>query len=116
MTKTGYKILSGCLCAALICTITGASVHAENGALHAPQDTKAASAAAEERASKEETVYVIAGADGKQQSVIVSDWLKKPEQGNEPAGCLGPDGHRERQGRRDVDRERHEPDVGCAGQ
>ena len=56
MTKTGYKILSGCLCAALICTITGASVHAENGALHAPQDTKAASAAAEERASKEETV------------------------------------------------------------
>ena len=48
MTKTGYKILSGCLCAALICTITGASVHAENGALHAPQDTKAASAAAEE--------------------------------------------------------------------
>ena len=25
MTKTGYKILSGCLCAALICTITGAS-------------------------------------------------------------------------------------------
>lgn len=36
MTKTGYKILSGCLCAALICTITGASVHAENGALHAP--------------------------------------------------------------------------------
>ena len=37
MTKTGYKILSGCLCAALICTITGASVHAENGALHAPQ-------------------------------------------------------------------------------
>lgn len=78
MTKTGYKILSGCLCAALICTITGASVHAENGALHAPQDTKAASAAAEERASKEETVYVIAGADGKQQSVIVSDWLKNP--------------------------------------
>lgn len=78
MTKTGYKILSGCLCAALICTITGASVHAENGALHATQDTKAASAAAEERASKEETVYVIAGADGKQQSVIVSDWLKNP--------------------------------------
>ena len=78
MTKTGYKILSGCLCAALICTITGASVYAENGALHAPQDTKAASAAAEERASKEETVYVIAGADGKQQSVIVSDWLKNP--------------------------------------
>ena len=78
MTKTGYKILSGCLCAALICTITGASVHAENGALHAPQDTKAASAAAEERASKEETVYVIAGADGKQQSVIVSDWLENP--------------------------------------
>ena len=30
------------------------------------------------RASKEETVYVIAGADGKQQSVIVSDWLKNP--------------------------------------
>ena len=65
MTKTGYKILSGCLCAALICTITGASVHAENGALHAPQDTKAASAAAEERASKEETVYVIAGVKGR---------------------------------------------------
>ena len=71
------RVLEG-LCAALICTITGASVHAENGALHAPQDTKAASAAAEERASKEETVYVIAGADGKQQSVIVSDWLKNP--------------------------------------
>ena len=71
MTKTGYKILSGCLCAALICTITGASVHAENGALHAPQDTKAASAAAEERASKEDKLSAFPDA------AKVSDWAKE---------------------------------------
>ena len=41
---------------------------------------KTADAAADsKRFSKEETVYVIAGADGTPQKVIVSDWIKNPQ-------------------------------------
>lgn len=79
MTKTGYKILSGCLCAALICTITGASVHAENGALHAPQDTRRPPLRRRSAPRRKRPFMSSPGADGKQQSVIVSDWLQKPD-------------------------------------
>lgn len=39
----------------------------------------AKSASDSKRFSKEETVYVIAGADGSPQKVIVSDWVKNPQ-------------------------------------
>ena len=41
------------------------------------ENTKGASDS--KRFSKEETVYVIAGADGSPQKVIVSDWVKNPQ-------------------------------------
>lgn len=43
-------------------------------------EAKPADAAADsKRFSKEETVYVIADADGTPQKVIVSDWIKNPQ-------------------------------------
>lgn len=49
----------------------------------APVMTLAAAAAAEEEVQatlyKSESVYVIAGADGKVERIIVSDWIKNPE-------------------------------------
>ena len=45
----------------------------------APKAKTADAAADSKRFSKEETVYVIAGADGTPQKVIVSDWIKNPQ-------------------------------------
>ena len=73
------KPISATLCAALMVCSIGASVYAEK----APkQDEKPEISETvvtnKEQAEivKDETVYVIAGADGSVQKIIVSDWIK----------------------------------------
>ena len=73
----------------MICSAAGVTAVSSNSekskteaAQSAAADTKAAetkAAADSKKFSKEETVYVIAGADGTPQKVIVSDWIKNPD-------------------------------------
>ena len=72
----------------MICSAAGVTAVSSNSekskteaAQSAAADTKAAEtkAADSKKFSKEETVYVIAGADGTPQKVIVSDWIKNPD-------------------------------------
>jgi len=61
MKKTVTKIIALCLCAALVAGGNAATAFALNG---------------ETPAAKDETVYVLAGADGAARKLIVSDWLQ----------------------------------------
>ena len=83
MKKTFLKPLALGLCAAVCVTSVGATVYARGAMqkkqepLSAPAQTTSASAAEETEApQKDETVYVLAGADGSVQKIIVSDWIK----------------------------------------
>lgn len=97
MKKSGTKILAVCLGAALVVGGTGATAFA----LASEKDTAASelltadakvlaeassasvsgegTAVGETAAEKDETVYVLAGADGSVQKIIVSDWLKNAQ-------------------------------------
>ncbi len=81
------RLLTGVLAAAALLTLTACDTGAAaavSAASATPSPTPAPSAepAAAQKsagsASKDETVYVLCGADGAQRSVIVSDWLKNP--------------------------------------
>lgn len=76
------KIIAICLAATMLVGVCGASaVAAPNQNTAAGQNTASAASqvsSAPSQASKEETVYVLANADGSVQKVIVSDWLKNP--------------------------------------
>ena len=77
MNKKVTKIIAICLCAALC--LGGAGVaFAQTGAKEESAQPTAAQKAADlqQKISKDETVYVLAGADGSVQKIIVSDWLK----------------------------------------
>lgn len=77
MKKPVICILSSAVCAAILAGTAGAAIYAadrKNDESAAVQT--AAVTAAEAEISKDETVYVIAGADGSVQKIIVSDWLK----------------------------------------
>lgn len=78
MKRKFLKPLSICLCAALAVSSVAITASALSGKqTHepaAPATTSAADPQAE--AVKDETVYVIAGADGSVEKIIVSDWLK----------------------------------------
>lgn len=77
MNKKVTKIIAICLCAALC--LGGAGVaFAQTGSKQESAQPTAAQKAAElqQKISKDETVYVLAGADGSVQKIIVSDWLK----------------------------------------
>lgn len=78
MSKTTKKILAICLCAAL-CLGGAGMAFAQAGSKKADdQPVSAAQQAAQlqQKISKDETVYVLAGADGSVKKIIVSDWLK----------------------------------------
>ena len=78
MSKTTKKILAICLCAAL-CLGGAGMAFAQAGSKKADdQPVSAAQQAAElqQKISKDETVYVLTGADGSVKKIIVSDWLK----------------------------------------
>lgn len=93
MKKPAVKILSVILCVLLIVGGTGGAVYAANAPAgsSAPADAAPADSGAESTAPKtatssydpnaeanvkDETVYVLAGADGTVQKIIVSDWIQ----------------------------------------
>lgn len=78
MSKTTKKILAICLCAALCLGGAGMAFAQANSKKVDDQPVSAAQQAAElqQKISKDETVYVLTGADGSVKKIIVSDWLK----------------------------------------
>lgn len=79
--KDLIKPVSILLCGVLLVGGVGATVHATSVTNTAPAAvTEAAPAASENKAQsevrKDETVYVLAGADGSVEKIIVSDWIK----------------------------------------
>lgn len=79
MSKRTVKYLAISLCAALCAGCIGITAYALNNETKEPVNTTApASSNLEENKenSKDETVYVLAGADGSVNKIIVSDWIK----------------------------------------
>lgn len=76
--KKGIRLLAGALAAALLCTGTGLLAYAA-GAERGSRRTREDGAEAGNAAKKDETVYVIADAEGVPQKVIVSDWIQNPQ-------------------------------------
>lgn len=81
--NTLWRVCSICLCAVLLCGAAGATAYAASArsgeSQPAPQPVAASMEKAEEASAKDETVYVIAGADGTVERIIVSDWLKNAQ-------------------------------------
>lgn len=79
MKNRATKFISLALCAVVLFATVGTSVFALTGegkeSKHENQETTI-NASAEAETSKDETVYVLAGADGTVQKIIVSDWIK----------------------------------------
>ncbi len=84
------KVLSAAMTMTILCCTVGVTAYSAGVEKNAPAAAAAATetapkaktadaAADSKRFSKEETVYVIAGADGTPQKVIVSDWIKNPQ-------------------------------------
>lgn len=78
MSKTTKKILAICLCAVLCLGGAGMAFAQASSKKADDQPVSAAQQAAElqQKISKDETVYVLTGADGSVKKIIVSDWLK----------------------------------------
>lgn len=78
MNKIGRKLTAAGLCAVVCLTGVGAAfAQTTEQAEAAPQTAeRPASADARQALCKDETVYVLAGADGSVQKIIVSDWIQ----------------------------------------
>lgn len=77
MKKSILKPLSICLCATLIVGSVGATVYAlTSDKTDKTEPTSTITINNDKEISKDETVYVLAGADGTVQKIIVSDWIK----------------------------------------
>lgn len=79
MKNRATKFISLALCAVVLFTAVGTSVFALTGEGKESEDENqetTINASAEAETSKGETVYVLAGADGTVQKIIVSDWIK----------------------------------------
>ena len=77
MNKKVTKIIAICLCAALCLGGAGVAFAQTGSKQESAQPTAAQKAVdLQQKISKDETVYVLAGADGSVQKIIVSDWLK----------------------------------------
>lgn len=78
MNKLSTKITAIALCAAIMLGGAGAAyaLAGEKNEVPAKAVTTSMKAEEEKEVSKDETVYVLAGADGSVQKVIVSDWIK----------------------------------------
>lgn len=85
MKKNGTKLAALSLSAVLALGGIGGAVCAyaegnvENQAVTAPVKLSASVSETAPAAFRDETVYVLAGADGEVRKVIVSDWLKNPD-------------------------------------
>lgn len=79
MKNRATKFISLALCAVVLFAAVGTSVFALAGEGKESEDENqetTINASAEAETSKDETVYVLAGADGTVQKIIVSDWIK----------------------------------------
>lgn len=78
MNKLSTRIKAICLCEAIMLTGTGAAYAITWDNTEASAKAVAAAPETDETkdVSKDETVYVLAGADGSVHKVIVSDWIK----------------------------------------
>lgn len=78
MNKLGRKLTAAGLCAALCLTGAGAAFAKTTDAAEAaqPKKVQTVQASTQQEVCKDETVYVLAGADGSVQKIIVSDWIK----------------------------------------
>ena len=79
MKNRATKFISLALCAVVLFAAVGTSVFALTGEGKESEDDNqqtTINASAEAETSKDETVYVLAGADGTVQKIIVSDWIK----------------------------------------
>ncbi len=79
MRKTSTKIISLFLCALLAVSgiaITAFALNSDENETENQEKSEIVSAADDAGVSKDETVYVLAGADGSVQKIIVSDWIK----------------------------------------
>lgn len=91
--RAGYKIVAAGMVAALMLTTVGVMYAKKDEDTEKTEKAAAVEMESDEEAEKgislldtnrsigkEETVYVLAGADGAADKVIVSNWLKNPEQ------------------------------------
>lgn len=79
MKNRATKFISLALCAVVLFAAVGTSVFALTGEGKESKDENqetTINASAEAETSKDETVYVLASADGTVQKIIVSDWIK----------------------------------------
>ena len=78
MNKLSVKVTSICLCAAIMLGGAGAAyaLTGEKNEVPAKAVMISTKVDEEKEVSKDETVYVLAGADGSVQKIIVSDWIK----------------------------------------
>lgn len=78
MNNLSTKITAIALCAAIMLGGAGAAyaLAGEKNEVPAKAVTTSTKAVEEKEVSKDETVYVLAGADGSVQKIIVSDWIK----------------------------------------
>ena len=79
MKNRATKFISLALCAMVLFAAVGTSAFALTGEGKESEDENqetTINASAEAETSKDETVYVLAGADGTVQKIIVSDWIK----------------------------------------
>ena len=79
MKNRATKFISLALCAVVLFATVRTSVFALTGEGKESEDENQGTtinASAEAETSKDETVYVLAGADGTVQKIIVSDWIK----------------------------------------
>ena len=80
MKKIWKKALGTVLCAALLAGSAGMPVQASNTSEQEFSFKDLIKTVEEEgKVKKDETVYVIAGADGDASKIIVSDWIKNPK-------------------------------------
>ena len=79
--KKWISVVAICCSVLLAVSGIGATVFAQNSDGSSPSASAASTGAvqSDEKNSKEETVYVLAGADGSVSRILVSDWLKNPE-------------------------------------
>ena len=79
MKNRATKFISLALCAVVLFAAVGTSAFALTGEGKESEDENqetTINASAEAETSKDETVYVLVGADGTVQKIIVSDWIK----------------------------------------
>ena len=79
MKNRATKFISLALCAVVLFAAVGTSVFALTGEGKESEDENKSTninVSTEAKTSKDETVYILAGADGTVQKIIVSDWIK----------------------------------------